>query len=264
MATRVLLIEDNPASNELIVYLLRSFGYEVVSVTDGQAGLEAATKGEFDLIVCDIQMPVMDGYEVARRLKENPATRSVALVAVTALAMVGDRDKVLQAGFDAYVSKPIDPEDFVRQIDGAVKTSARKHELTDQAKRPNRALPGAEILVVDNLMIQLDLARSILEPHGYSVNVATSIRDAMAILRSRPIHLVVSDVCIADDNGLDFLRLVRNDPSLASTPFVFLTSTCVTNEDRQRALDAGATAYLTRPIEPEALLREIEVCLKRS
>ena len=71
-----------------------------------------------DLIVCDVQLPDIEGFEVARWLKSHPELRAIPLVAVTALAMVGDRDRVLAAGFDGYLAKPIDPETFVRQIEG--------------------------------------------------------------------------------------------------------------------------------------------------
>ena len=109
-----------------MTYLLRAFGYTPHAAADGEAGLEAARGEPFDLIVCDIQLPVMDGYEVARRLKADPALRTVPLVAVTALAMVGDRDKVLAAGFDGYIAKPIDPETFVRQIEAYLRPEKRK------------------------------------------------------------------------------------------------------------------------------------------
>ena len=96
------------------------------SATDGEAGLVAAFSDEFDLIICDIQLPVLDGYEIARRLKADQAKRTIPLVAVTALAMVGDRDKVLAAGFDGYIAKPIDPEIFVRQVEAFLRPEKRK------------------------------------------------------------------------------------------------------------------------------------------
>jgi CheY-like chemotaxis protein len=69
-----------------------------------------------ELIICDIQLPKMDGYEVVRRLKADPKTRSIPIIAVTALAMVGDRDRIIAAGFDGYLAKPIDPETFVQEV----------------------------------------------------------------------------------------------------------------------------------------------------
>lgn len=113
---RLLVIEDNPDNLELMTYLLRAFGHEVTAASDGAEGLAAARRGALDLIVCDVHLPKMDGYEVASQLKADPLLQHLPILAVTALAMVGDRDKVLAAGFDGYLAKPIDPREFARQV----------------------------------------------------------------------------------------------------------------------------------------------------
>ena len=116
----ILVIEDNPANRELMTYLLKAFGYAVIAADDGAKGLELARREMIDLIICDIHLPGMDGYEVASRLKEHPVLCRIPLIAVTALAMVGDRDKVLAAGFDGYIAKPIEPEMFVGQVESFI------------------------------------------------------------------------------------------------------------------------------------------------
>ena len=114
---RIMIIEDNPANLELMTYLLKVFGFAVLSAGNGVEGLEMVRRERVDLVICDIHLPKMDGYEVAKELKGDPELRWIPLVAVTALAMVGDRDKVLAAGFDGYISKPIEPELFVKQVE---------------------------------------------------------------------------------------------------------------------------------------------------
>jgi two-component system cell cycle response regulator len=117
MGVRVLIVEDNADNLKLMSYLLGSFGHQVLTARDGEEALAIASREALDLMICDIQLPGLDGYEVARRLKEDPARASIPLVAVTALAMVGDRERVLAAGFDGYVPKPIVPRTFVGQIE---------------------------------------------------------------------------------------------------------------------------------------------------
>jgi CheY-like chemotaxis protein len=126
MGARILVIEDNTANLYLMVYLLGAFGHIAVSARDGEEGLRAAAQVKPDLILCDIHLPKMDGYELVRRLKNDPNCCSIPIVAVTALAMVGDRDHVLRAGFDGYLPKPIDPEALVQQINGFVNFAARR------------------------------------------------------------------------------------------------------------------------------------------
>lgn len=117
MPARILVIEDNTANLELMTYLLKAFGHFTIAARDGEAGLETALRESLDLIICDIELPKLNGYEVAQQLKQHPTLRHVPLVAVTAYAMVDDRDKVLNAGFDGYISKPIEPELFVGQVE---------------------------------------------------------------------------------------------------------------------------------------------------
>lgn len=118
MSGRILVVEDNAANLELVTYLLRAFGYEVESETNGASGLQNALCGKYDLVLSDILMPDMDGLEFARRFKDDPRSVRTPLIAVTALAMTGDRERILRAGFDGYISKPIDPQKFAAQISG--------------------------------------------------------------------------------------------------------------------------------------------------
>jgi CheY-like chemotaxis protein len=106
--SRVLVIEDNPLSRELVFAVLESLGCDVVTAGSAEEGLELAQSLELDLILLDLRLPGMSGYEAMRVIREHPALRSVPVVAVTAQAMQGDEASVLRAGFDAYLSKPID------------------------------------------------------------------------------------------------------------------------------------------------------------
>ncbi len=117
MGRRILVIEDNPANLELMTYLLDAFGHTTISARDGEEGVEAALRTNPDLILCDLALPKLDGYGVAQRLKAELTMVGVPLIAVTASAMVGDRDKVIATGFDGYITKPITPETFVAEVE---------------------------------------------------------------------------------------------------------------------------------------------------
>jgi CheY-like chemotaxis protein len=117
LAARILVVEDNPANMELMGYLLQAGGHQLVFAHDGEEGVKTAERECPAIILCDINLPRLDGYGVLHRLKENPALKDIPCIAVTALAMVGDREKLLEAGFDGYISKPIEPETFVGSIE---------------------------------------------------------------------------------------------------------------------------------------------------
>jgi CheY-like chemotaxis protein len=129
MPATILIIEDNPPNLELVKYLLEAHGYATLSATDGEQGVRAARLHHPELILCDLQMPVMDGYQVVRQLRSEPEFSRTPVIAITAFSMPGDRGVAIAAGFDAYISKPIDPERFVQQIEQSLPLALR-------AKRP--------------------------------------------------------------------------------------------------------------------------------
>ena len=112
----VLVIEDDPASLELMVYLLKTFGHEALMAVSGLQGIETVRRERPDLILCDIQLPGVDGVEVCRQLKWDPALRHIPIIAVTAYAMIGDCERLLGEGFGNYMSKPINPLTFIDEI----------------------------------------------------------------------------------------------------------------------------------------------------
>ncbi len=254
-----------------MVYLLTSFGHQTLEAHEGSEGIEIARLEKPDLILLDIHMPRMDGYEVARRLNADPECHKIPIVAVTALAMVGDREKILASGFDGYIAKPLDPEMFASQVQGFLSGSPPSRPLSVQ-DWSEPAFPAAEpqlrngalILLVDDTKSNLDLERTVLEPSGYEVVTASSVNEGYALAKKNRPDLILSDVHMLRQNGFDFLQMMRADPDLARIPFVFLTSSVLSRDERDRALLLGATKYISRPIEPQKLLSEIESCLQHA
>jgi two-component system, cell cycle response regulator DivK len=116
MSKRILVIEDHEENRRLLRDLLTSFGYELTEAVTGEEGLTAAETQQPDLILMDIQLPGIDGYEVTRRIKANPALRHIPIIAVTSYALSGDDIKAAEAGCNAYVTKPFDPVELLAKI----------------------------------------------------------------------------------------------------------------------------------------------------
>lgn len=116
MKSRILYIEDNEQNYYLVNFLLTAKGHEVIWASDGRTGIDAAERERPDLVLLDIQLPIMDGYQVARALRGIEALAKTPIVAVTSYAMPGDRDKALEAGCDGYIEKPINPVTFADQV----------------------------------------------------------------------------------------------------------------------------------------------------
>ncbi len=117
MNNRILLIEDNPNNRYLVSFLLEARGWKVHHANDGASGLELAASCDPAVVLLDIQLPVMDGHEVARRLKSDPRLCRIPIMAITSFAMQGDRQAALAAGCEAYMEKPIDPDTFVDTVE---------------------------------------------------------------------------------------------------------------------------------------------------
>ncbi|MEN6319043.1 MAG: response regulator [Syntrophaceae bacterium] len=117
MNRKILIIEDNEQNLYLVKYILEKWGYETIAATDGQKGIDLADKVKPDLILLDIQLPVMDGYAVAMNLRLNSSLDSIPIIAVTSYAMPGDREKAIASGCNGYIEKPINPDTFISQIE---------------------------------------------------------------------------------------------------------------------------------------------------
>jgi two-component system cell cycle response regulator DivK len=114
---RVLVVEDDAQNSYLIGFILEKSGYEVITAADGEQALAEVESGLPDLILMDMLLPKMNGYEATRRIKARPDAKGIPIVALTAYSMKGDREKILESGCDGYISKPIDPETFVAEME---------------------------------------------------------------------------------------------------------------------------------------------------
>ena len=116
MSERILIVEDNPQNMKLLEMVLRAKNYTLLKATDGEEALNIAMREQPDLIVMDIQLPKMSGLEVTRKLRETPAFSHTPIIGITAYAMKGDRERVIESGCDAYLSKPINTRELPKVI----------------------------------------------------------------------------------------------------------------------------------------------------
>ena len=130
MEAAILVVEDNRDNMELMEYLLTAFGYTPMLARGGADAIRLAREQPPDLILMDLQMPEMDGLEAIAAIRGEPGLEGCTIVAVTAFAMVGDRERILAAGFDGYISKPIAPESFVADVERYLAPELRAHTDT--------------------------------------------------------------------------------------------------------------------------------------
>lgn len=269
MAARILIIEDNPANMELMAYLLQAFGHVVLSAFNGEEGLEMVRRTAPDLILCDVHLPKIDGYGVLQQLKDDAAFRLIPVIAVTALAMVGDRQKLLAAGFDGYLGKPIEPEAFVGQVEQFLGSHFRSlpRAVEPAVMHPDHTAPElagrGRILVVDDVLSNREFIRCVMEPCGYDVVLTNDMQQAMTSACASHFDLILCDLYMPDGDGIAFIRAVKSDPRLCTAPFIFMSASWL-NADRYRGLQEGAVSFINIPIEPDRLIQEVEDGLRRA
>ena len=223
---RILIIEDNPANIELMSFLLSAYGHAPLSAADGPRGVAAARSERPDLIACDVNLPGMDGFAVLAELKGDPALAGVPILAVTALAMTGDREKVLAAGFDGYISKPIEPESFVAELEAfltptpasapapAIATppapvqtqSTPAPASTEAATTP--AADARTLLLVDDDRFMLGVLNDMLIGQPYRVLSACSGEEALQVLSHEPVEVILCDQAMPGMSGTEVLAQV--------------------------------------------------------
>ncbi len=261
---RVLVVEDNEVNLELMRYLLSAYGHEVLAARDGEEGLRMLRQMRPEIVVCDMEMPRLDGPGLARAARADPSIGTIPLLAVTSNAMVGDRARFLDAGFDDYHAKPIDPARFVPWLEahlGGPPPRAPAAHPTLEAPAAS-AGGGALILVVDDVPANLTLKRSALEPLGYRVRTADSASEALALAQEETPDLIISDVGMPEGDGFEFIARVKQTPGLEDVPFVFVSSTHWDALSRTKAIALGALRYLSRPLAPERLAEEVASVLR--
>ena len=217
---RILIIEDNPANIELMSFLLSAYGHTPLSAADGPRGVAAARSERPELIACDVNLPGMDGFAVLAELKGDPALAGVPILAVTALAMTGDREKVLAAGFDGYISKPIEPESFVAELEAFLATAPGKAPAPAAAQAP--AVAAAQVtpvaratqadpaqartlLLVDDDRFMLGVLNDMLVGQPYRVLSACSGEEALEVLAQEPVEVILCDQAMPGMRGTEVL-----------------------------------------------------------
>jgi CheY-like chemotaxis protein len=146
---KVLIAEDNAVNRELLRELLEARGYTVLEACDGQEALHMIEKAQPELLLLDIGMPVLDGFAVIRRIRENPLLARLPVVAVTAYAMRGDREKILNSGFDGYLSKPLNPSSLTEELN-RVLTKGSQPTNPDEAHEAQPARKGRAAAASDS------------------------------------------------------------------------------------------------------------------
>jgi len=273
MTARILVVDDIPANVKLLEARLLAEYFDVLTAEDGFKALEICNNTQVDIVLLDIMMPGMDGFEVCERLKSNPRTMHIPVVMVTALDQPSDRVRGLKAGADDFLTKPVNDLQLVSRVKSLVRLKTMSDELRMRAETA-RAI-GIEDLLRDEGRIEEPGQVLLVDPRANSqeriikmlkpVAEVTAISDAQAAIfeaAEQGFELVIVSSSLDD---YDPLRLCSQLRSLDRTRFlpVLLIAEQGGEDVIARALDLGVNDYITRPLDPNELVARTLTQLKR-
>ncbi len=327
----ILVVDDRAIERRLLATLLGYRGYVVLEAADGAEALTLLQAKRPSLVITDILMPEMDGYELVRRVRGDPALRDLPMILYTA-TYGGQAAQTLAGacGATALLTKPADPGEILRAVETALGASAPASALpTDDFDRAHLRLVtdklaekvteleavnlrlaalvdfGQQLCAEPDVNMQIERAsvaaagiirahhaavglpesdgvtvrrfvttesahaagRDLAhrgEPEGFQILLASTVHDALALLEEQCPTLIISDLDMPQQNGFDLIKAIKADRRWHDIPFVFLTSTCWAEREHRTANALGADRFISRPIDPRALLREIAACLGES
>jgi two-component system cell cycle response regulator len=273
MTARILVVDDVELNVKLLEAKLASEYFEVVSADNGPHALDIADSELPDIILLDVMMPRMDGFEVCRRLKANPRTADIPVVMVTALSDVADRLRGLEAGADDFLTKPVSDIALFARVRSLVRMKRMMDELrlreevcgrfssSDDAEGPGQEVNAARILLIDEQGFAASRIIDTLTPVAASVVRASSCAEAQTMLDDS-VELVIASLSMPDGDPLRLVSQWRAKESSRQLPVLLMA------DDGElprlaKGLDLGANDYLVRPVDRNELLARVRTQLRR-
>ncbi|OGD18806.1 MAG: hypothetical protein A2W03_15020 [Candidatus Aminicenantes bacterium RBG_16_63_16] len=254
---RILVVEDEPKNMKLIRDLLSFAGYEVLEAPNGRLGVDIAIKEKPNLILMDVQMPVMDGLEATKLLKSDAAVGKIPVIALTAYAMKEDRQRFFSIGFDGYLSKPIDTRAFLE----VVKVFLSQAPSAASQPAETREVHRWKILLVDDDPRSLKLYEAVLGSQEYDLLKTGSGREALELAAAHLPDLVLLDILLPDIDGLEVTRRLKKDEATSTIPIILVTSLDDT-ETKEIGLESGAEDFLTKPVRSIELASRVSSMIR--
>lgn len=256
-AKTILVVDDEPSVREVLKRLLKQEGYDVFSAPNGKEALEIIKADPPSMLLLDLMMPEMGGMAVCRRIRENPATRLMPVIMITAKGEVTDEIKGLERGADDYIAKPFDVEEVKARVAGLFRRCEREESAAAPGFMPETISDHTVLIVDDESMVRKIITRVVKKNFpGYQVEEAADLPEAKRKIMDLQPKLVVLDLHMPSGNGMELCRLIQKHPWFSKTRVLILTG-YPAPQVRERAFEQGACEFLPKPFEMEELAGSI-------
>ncbi|TFZ09008.1 response regulator [Ramlibacter humi] len=266
---RLLVVEDNDIERDAVIELLGYDDIDIVSAGSGETALNLLRNQRFDCVVLDLRLPDMTGFELLEQLQQEPALAAVPVVVFTGKDLNHDEQAKLNTMAKSIVLKDVrSPERlldetalFLHRV--VTQLPVEKQAMLEKLHNSSEVLHGRKVLVVDDDARNIFALTSVLENHDVDVISATNGRQAIDIIKETPdLSMVLMDIMMPEMDGYETMREIRKDPAFRTLPILALTAKAMKG-DREKCLDAGASDYISKPVNTNQLLSLMRVWLFR-
>jgi two-component system cell cycle response regulator len=273
---RILIVDDDPTSLKLLSGILQKDEYEVLKATDGKEAIKAAFKKLPDVILLDVIMPTMDGFEVTRRLKADPRTKHIPIILVTCLDGMENKLTGLEAGAEEYLSKPIKPVELLARVKSMLQLKQYRDQLSIRKQSEGAFVAAASdeklgqlsgeglpvVLLVEDSEIDAKIIQSLLKDMPLRVETAWTGGEAISRIHSAKLDLILLDILLPDMTGFEICQRLKTTENNHDTPVIVIT--CLHDfESKITGAELGADDYLVKPVNKQELTARIKVLLEK-
>jgi two-component system cell cycle response regulator len=272
---KIMIVDDEPVNIKVLEAKLPPNEYEVIRATSGKEAVEKVPETYPEVILLDIMMPEMDGYEVSKRLKADPNTRHIPIIIVTALTETKDKVKALDAGAEEFITKPVNSSELIARIKSMLRLKQYQEQLDIRSQSEESfiqpAYQGAPVhapadeplvLLVEDNASDAKLISSYLNGQPYRVAAVSSGEEALLLAERKKVDIVLLDIMLPGMNGFEVCKSLRNMEQTRNVQIVIIT--CLNDlENKLRGIEFGADDFLVKPINCRELTGRINILLKK-
>ena len=242
----VLLVDDIPDNIELLKLALKSERFNIIEAYSGKEALEIVDKNNPDLIVLDVRMPEIDGFETCRRLKSNELTRNIPVIFITGKTQTEDIEEGFAAGCEEYITKPFKYVEVRNRIRTHLLLSLKNQQGYLSESKDPIPIAGLNVLIVEDNPTNIDVLRNTLEPFQLNISITTNGKIAVDIVPRIKPDLILLDVMMPEMNGFEVCRHLKENPATESIPIIFVTAKNQL-EDIEKGFALGGADYVIKP-----------------
>jgi len=255
----ILVADDNEMNRDMLCRRLEKQGYTTAAACDGQQALELMAVEDFDLLLLDIMMPIMDGYAVLERMRKDDKMKPIPVIVLTAESDASNVIRCIELGASDYLVKPFDMVALRNRIVRCLLNRRFRENVSGELDWDGQETP--KILIVEDDEMSRELLEKRVSRAGYNVSAVEDGQAAIDSLAVNPVDLILLDIMMPRVNGVDVLKHIKQDEALKNIA-VIMISALDDNENIQNCLQAGAEDYITKPFNALVLKSRILSCLQ--